>query len=268
MVTRAEVDAYSEVIDGLSAVAFAQVKALLASLDNPNPITFRDALIRTYPELMRPFMSAASDVAAEWYTTLRLNAGVRGAFRPLIAPTPVDDQFDAIVRYSLTPLFSTSSSSTVLNLLAGATQKLIANQGRNTISGSAFSDSVRVGFARIPRAGCCAFCGMLASRGAVYSSAAAAGGVSGRGVDASATAGKRGGQGQGVKARGSRALGSSDYHSNCRCVGAPVFVGDTLAKETRLKYTAMYDEAFEVNERGAISTRDTLANWRKVHGTK
>jgi hypothetical protein len=217
VVSLSEIDAYSEAIDSLSAVAFAQVKALLLSLDDPNPIVFRDALLATYPELLAPFTTAASQVAASWYSTLRANAGITGTFRPALAPTPPTAQLDAGVRYSLTPLFQPQQfiGSDILSLLAGFTQRMIADAGRDTISRSAVRDSVRTGWARIPRVACCAFCALLGSRGAVYKSETTAGGEGNR------------------------------YHNHCRCVVAPKFPGadnDYLA-EVQQHFDGIYADA-------------------------
>lgn len=276
MATKSDIEQYQNVIDGLSTVAFAQIKALLESLANPNPIQFRDALLATYPELMGPFMSAASEVAAEWYMQLRSQAGIT---RPFVA-RPGDgapiEKLNAGLRYSLSPLFRPAEfiGSGVLSLLAGFSQKIIAGVGRDTIAGNAFRDPVRTGFARIPRAGACAFCSMLASRGAVYSSAEAAGAVVGRGVDASVTAGKVGGQGRGVKIRGSQNLGNR-YHDNCRCVAAPVFPGadNSYAKETQEFFTKQYSELESADgsirpQGEALTLKGVLADWRFTHGTK
>jgi len=282
--TKTEVEAYQSVIDGLSTVAFGQIKALLQSLDTPNPIVFRDALMVTYPELMMPFMASASDVAAEWYTTLRAGAGTVGSFAPVLAdPLPVANMQAGLSR-SLAPLFRPQEfiGSQVLALLAGYSQKIIATAGRNTIHDSVMADPVRVGFARIPRADCCSFCGLLASRGAVYRSEASATGVVGAGVDASVTAGKVGGQGKGVKARGSRSLGSDGYHDHCRCVAAPIFQGadNSYANYTEKHFTSLYENASsgtlsEYSRRDplnpqydAISAKETLAAWRQANGTK
>jgi hypothetical protein len=276
VVSRADVAAYSAAIDDLSTVAFAQVKALLESLSNPSPVAFRDALLRTYPELMRPYMGAAADISAQWYSALRIRAGVPGSYMPVKPLMPPVEQFDALVRYSLKPLFTPTgetASATVFDLIGPATQKLIANQGRDTISGSAFGDPVRTGYARIPRSGCCSFCALLASRGAVYRSAASAGGVVGRGVDAAVTAGKVGGQGQGVKIRGSQDVGKK-FHNLCRCVVVPAFPsGDnSLITDTRNKYTDLYRQTGGVvkNKDGYMVTdlNATLASWREEHGAK
>lgn len=275
MATKADVLEYSDVIDNLTTVAFAQVKALLLSLDTPNPIEFRDALLATYPELMAPFLSSASEVAAVWYAALRSGAGLSGVAPALVIATVAPQKLDAVVRYSLTPLFKPQEfiGDTILTLLAGATQKLIANAGRDTVIAQSGADRTRVGYARIPRLGCCAFCALMASRGAVYRSRESAEFVRGRGVDASVTAGKRGGQGRGVKTRGSQAVGDK-FHNFCRCVVAPVFPGVTndYVAEAQQFFSDQYAQVGGLvrNSEGRLVTdlKSTLASWREVHGTK
>lgn len=283
MATRAEIDAYQSVIDGLSTVATAQIRNLLVELDNPNPITFRDALLATYPELMAPYMSAAGEVAAQWYMELRAQAGVTAPYVAVAAVGASSEQLQAGLRYSLSPLFQPQKflGSDVLSLLAGFSQKMIVNVGRDTVSGNAGLDRVRVRYARVPRLGCCSFCALLASRGAVYRSPESAGVVLGRGVDAELTRGKRGGQGQGTKTRGSQALGDR-FHDNCRCTVAPKFPGED---NDYLDYTADFylDQYRQVasNRPAAyakknpaavdVGARDldaTLAEWRRTFGTK
>lgn len=254
MVTKAEIDAYQSVIDGLSTVATAQIRNLLLELDDPNPIAFRDALLATYPELMAPYMSAAGEVAAQWYTELRDSAGIRTAFAAIPAENAPQRQLESGLRYSLSPLFQPQKfiGSDVLSLLAGFSQKMIANAGRETISGNAFKDPTRVAYARIPRAGCCSFCAMLASRGAVYKSEQTAGGIGNR------------------------------YHDNCRCVATPVFRGgdNAFVKRTEEFYLDQYKQVVqtktsayskrnpEQKEFGAVDIDATLAEWRKTFGTK
>lgn len=247
MVTRADVDQYQTVIDGLSTVAFSQVKALLLSLDDPNPIVFRDALVTTYPELMAPFVTTAGEVAAEWYNDLRVGANLTRTYIPTPAPAPPREQLDAAARYSIKSLFAPAAEfigSDILSLLAGFTQKLIANQGRNTIELNSYADPVRVGWARIPQPGCCSFCALMASRGAVYSNAEAAGLF-------------------------------NTYHKFCRCVPAPAFPGadNGLLRDTQQHFEAQYSDLESadgsVRELGeGLTLQGVLADWRHTHGTK
>lgn len=264
-------------------MSFAAVKRLLAAVEDPDPRVMRDRLLALFPEMVSPYVAASSELAAVWYEESRAQVVSGRPFTPVVVAGVASGQSSALVRHSLTPLFQ-GSTSTVLSLLAGGTQRMVANGARDTIMQSAIADPVRVGYARIPRPGCCAFCGMLASRGAVYSSREAAGGVVGRGVDPSETAGKVGGQGAGRKARGSRVLGASKFHDHCHCVTAPVFSGDNevaqVVQATQDKFLGMYQDASatelsEYSRRdpsnaqfGSVTAKATLANWRQVHGTK
>lgn len=271
MATQSEIAEYQSVIDGLSTVAFAQVKQLLDSLADPNPIAFRDALLLAYPELVAPFMGAATEVAAEWYMQLRAGAGITSGFVPVLGPTAPLAQLQAGVRYSLSPLFQPQKfiGSDVLTMLAGFTQRMIADSGRDTIANSTAIETRRTYYQRVPKAGCCAFCALIASRGAAYRSAESAGAVQGRGVDASETAGKVGGQGKGLKSRGSQAIGDS-YHDHCRCVVVPKFPGadNDYLDYVEKHFSDQYGEVAAENANNGRDLKKTLAAWRQEYGTK
>ena len=265
MTTTADIDAFRGGVNDLSTLAFREVNNLLSFLGDADPVTIRNSLVQMLPEVIRPYITASGNLAATWYEDLRA-AAVGGTFYATASGELNKVRLDALVGYGVQPLFG-QSTSTVLSLLGGGVQRMIAGASRDTIYDNVMSDRVRVGFTRIPRAGCCAFCGMLASRGAVYRSESSAGGVVGRGVDASVTRGKVGGQGKGVKARGGRALGENKYHDFCHCVAAPVFAGDTFHQETQAKFNEMYLETGGIVN-GATNAKATLASWREVHGTK
>lgn len=282
MTTLAQVDRHRIEVDDLSTLWFAELAALLDSLDGADPVEVRNALIAALPEALEPFVTASGELAGGWYEELRREA-LGGSFYATTAAAVNTEQTEALIRWAVHPLFD-ESDSTVLSLLAGGTQKMIANTSRGTIEENVLRERTRVGWARIPRPGCCAFCGMLASRGAVYSSSASAGGVVGRGTDESASfnadgSRRRGGLALGVRARGSQNLGDG-FHGLCRCVVAPVFTGDTFATEVADQYTELYqqaatDQLSEYSRRsptnaqfGARSMKATLAAWRAEHGTR
>lgn len=52
--------------------------------------------------------------------------------------------------------------------LTGAVEKLVLDVGRDTIINSVAADPKAKAWARVPEPGCCYFCAMLATRGAVY----------------------------------------------------------------------------------------------------
>jgi hypothetical protein len=266
MTTMADIEAYRRGSSDLTALALREVNDVLSFLGDANPVTVRNSLIQLLPEIVGPYITASGELAATWYEDLR-SSSVGGTYYATASGELNQARINSLVRYGVKPLFG-QSSSTVLSLIGGGVQRMVSGAGRATIADNASRDRVRVGFARIARPDACAFCGMLASRGAEYASEASAGGVVGRGVSAASTKGKAGGQGKGLRGRGSRAIGSNDYHDSCHCVVAPVFRGDTFATEAAAPFKALYDDAFEINEGGAISAKETLANWRQVHGTK
>ena len=266
MTTLADVDAYGLAVDDLTTLAFADIEVLVNSLDHSDAVALREALLDLLPGVVEPYLLGSADLAAAWYEELR-NQTERARFQAVAAGAAINDaQIAAMTRRAMAPLFG-QSESTVLNLLSGSVQRLIANAGRDTIRENVMRDRIRVGYARIPKAGCCSFCSMLASRGAVYNSATSAGAVQGRGMALGSTDGKRGGQAQGIKVRGSQDLGDR-FHDFCKCRVAPVFVGDTFAAEARDEHLAIYREHIAVRPDGAIDARGTLANIRAETGRK
>lgn len=266
MTTLADVEAYSLAIDDLSTLAFADIESLLNSLDASDPIALREALLDLLPEVVQPYLTGSGDLAAVWYEELR-NQTERARMAAVVAGTEINgQQLSVMTRRAMAPLFG-QSESTVLSLLTGSVQRLIANAGRDTIRANVMQDRIRVGYGRVPKAGCCAFCSMLASRGAVYNSADSAGAVRGRGMEIGSTDGRRGGQARGVNARGNQALGDR-FHDHCKCVVAPVFVGDTYYTDVRQEHEAIYRENIVFRDDRSVDTKATLASMRADAGIK
>lgn len=279
MATATQISEHRSLNDQLTKLAFADIVSLLDAINSDNPLEFRNTLMDTLPDVLQPYVTASGELSAAWYQELRQEVS-----DAVFVAEPVADisrpQVEALSRWAVSPLFG-QSESTVLSLLAGGAQRMIEAAARETIAYNAMQDEILVGYQRIPQLGCCAFCGLLASRGAVYRDSAEAGGVVGRGVDASVTAGKRGGQGKGVKTRGSQNLGDR-FHDFCRCVVTPIFIGgdNAYATATRKQYDEMYSQAVsgelsDYSERHptgpqfeATTLKATLKTWRKDFGTR
>jgi len=287
MPTLEQVDAFRAGIDDLSTLAIRDTKTLLASLSGASGVETRNALIEYLPSMIDPYVTASSELAAGWYEELRADA-IGGRFYATADAAVNRAQVNALVRYGVKPLFGQSDASP-LSLIGGGVQKLVAGASRDTIDTNITRDPVIVGYARTPQPGCCAFCGMLASRGAVYRSGNTAGEVVGRGVDSSIALdengnrrqGYVGGVGKGVKARGVQGLGEK-FHDFCRCVATPVFSGadNSAVTETTDKYMDMYLQSVGTSTSAyskkdptnaqfeSVSAKETLANWRREFGTK
>lgn len=227
MATSSQIREFRQVLDSLTAEAIAELVNLLNAVDSPNPLLVRDALLETVPLVLQPYVTAAGELSAVWYEDLRAASGVSGAFSSRVDTDVEQDRFDALVRFALSPLFG-ESDATVTSLMAGGAERVVMNGSRDTIDLNARRDVASTAWSRVARPDACAFCKMLAGRGAVYRSEAAAGMVIGRGVDPSKAFDengkrKRGGIGRGVKARGSRDLGASEFHDRCHCTAVPTF---------------------------------------------
>lgn len=259
MATAQQLAQFRQVQDDLSSVAFKDLQSILSEFKGvQDGVTVRNALIKAVPVVMNPYVSASAQFAAVWYEDLRKAANQPGRFTSTLADSIPIAQYEALIRYAVGPLFK-ESDATVFSLLSGQAQKVIAGGARDTIQANINKEKQLVGYQRVPSPGCCAFCALVAGRGAVYRSAETAGGVSGRGVDAAVTAGKAGGQGKGVKLRGSQGVGSK-YHDFCHCIAAPVFTGDTWSHSIRDHYSSLYE--------GGSNLSEALGDMREAHGLK
>lgn len=260
----------------MRGLADADVAALLRVVSGADVAVVRDALIDALPEILAPYLTASGELAAVLTEDLRAEAGRRGVFyAESVAPAVAPGRIDGTVRWAVSPLADEALGSTVSSRLSGAVARMVMDASRDTMMLNGEREGVR--FQRMPRPGCCAFCGMLASRPPwmAYKSAASASAVVGRGstrtgLDAN---GKRlsGGVGQGMKARGSREIGA-DTHDLCHCVVVPLYPGTemtSLAAATRRDYEEKYQQSLSDENGNALSApKDILAEWRSYHGTR
>ena len=228
MIPLSVINGYDLTLESLSTAALADLRALLSSLEDLSPERSKAILFEAFPELFDPYAAAASDVSASFYEEVRNLAGVKGSFAAETLGSVETDRWGALVGAGTQPrMLEQGASNLMFTFLSGGLTSILSTTAADTIYGNAQKDPVTTSFQRVPKPGCCGFCGMLASRGAVYSSEAAAGGVVGRGVPVHRTKGKRGGQGKGIKARGSQSVGQA-FHDHCKCRAVQVYEGDSI----------------------------------------
>lgn len=180
-------------------------------------------VIDAFPELVAQYGSIAGDLAAEWYE----ESAPALAYRATAAPLPPLEKWAASAAWALNVGDGLSS----LDLLGGTAQRGMFDQYRTTIVTNAEAEGAS--YARHASANACPFCRMLATRGAVYSSEAAAIQVQGRG--------KVGGRGKGIKLRGTQESGDR-YHDNCHCIAVEVRPGTTYEPPP---YVAKWQEEYD-----------------------
>lgn len=170
-------------------------------------------------QLVAQYGQASAALAADFYDAQREGAAVAGRFTVPVADAAPDDQVSNSLRWATKDLWprdpgdSTVAQQEPLAVRLDAAeakaeqvvQRLVANQGRETMRAAVKRDRYAVAYARGAALGACSFCKLMASRGAVYKDAQAAG------KDAND---KFTGDASVVK-----------FHNDCHCTIIPVFRG-------------------------------------------
>ena len=244
----------------LETLANRDLVRVWRSLDVGDAAAATRLLLPQVRDVVTAYAELSAAAAADFYETNRQLAGVSGDFVARPAGTAPTDQIDALTRWSVTPIWSDDPrTGAALLRLAGGAQRLIRKAERDTIYENGAADDQLIGWIRIAQPDACAFCLMLASRGAVYTSRDAATEVVGREVRRFTRPGRRGtgfvaDRTGGKRRPGGRDLGES-YHDNCRCETRPIYSPDEVPQENR----DLQDEWNTVTE----GEYDQLAAWRQ-----
>lgn len=119
--------------------------------------------------LTHRYGQASATLAVRAYIADRIAAGVHSPFTPRIAPLPPAEQVGRTVNWAVQPLTAPKPNPELAkSQVEGSITRLVQNVGRQTIVDSAHADTKARGWARVPEPGCCSFCALLSTRGAVY----------------------------------------------------------------------------------------------------
>lgn len=240
MATLAEVDSLKRWLAQVIRQGSSDMQEVLRSLYGESPETIAKVLADVTPGMVDAYSNIIAQGAADYYLKEREEAGIASLFEPPTLPLIPHEESDSLARWAAAPAFHNSSGADLIQSRAiGGLTRLLAGIWADTVIDFGATDTVPVGYQRMARAGCCAFCSMLASRGDVYSSEESATRVVGRGVPIGKSSLARG-----VRPRGSRLLGES-YHDHCRCIGVAVFPGRAQQMETHAaEHLELYREAY------------------------
>lgn len=265
MATQSDVEAMARSSRDLRALALRELRQIWDSADASNPVGIRALVEEMMPPLVEKYGEVAATAAADFYDEVRLEAGVRGPFSARLADPVPDEAVRASSRWAIDPVFSpTADEQLALGRLAQVLDRMVLQQGQDTIVASVVADPVRVGYARIPQGDDpCAFCLTMASRGAVYLSRSTASVVGeGRG-----TGGPRGFIPPGFGSRGSRRSRprGEAYHADCGCVATPIFEGQGYP--SGYNPDALYEKYNQARaEARSGDLRDILSEMRSQQG--
>lgn len=227
MPSRADVERYREANTDVVTLAFAQLIAWWASVRDEEPAIVHQAAQVFVPQLVRTFGDVAALLAADFYDTLRHQSSATESFGAVMAEAVPVEQAQASARYAVQPLFPSTrpmpihdpSTGDVIDYedeyvepdpdaarqrLEGTVQRLVLQPGRDTITANVERDPADARWARIPTGPTtCAFCLVMASRGAEYGSKESAG-----------------------KWKLPDGSNPFAYHDDCDCVATPFWPGD------------------------------------------
>jgi hypothetical protein len=128
------------------------------------------------------YARVSAALAADFYEGQREAAGVPGAFTVPLADPPPEQQTEASLRWAVKDLWPRAPEVATpaqlqpmeVRLVQAekkaelVAQKLVADTGRGTVREAVRQDRQATAWARSAALGACAFCKMLATRGAVY----------------------------------------------------------------------------------------------------
>ncbi len=200
MATQGDVTRYNNANRDVRALITREVRLLWNSLDVSDAMNVRYALEELLPPLIAAYGEIAATVAADYYDELRIAAGVPSRFSAVLAPSAPPEAVRTNARWAIGPLFSANpNTAQALARVEQEADRMVLQQGKQTISESVKRDPAKPRWARVPKGPTCAWCLVLASAGAVYGSAEAAG-----------------------KDDPDR------YHARCDCEPTPVWAGSSL----------------------------------------
>ncbi|WP_457149578.1 VG15 protein [Mycobacteroides abscessus] len=262
------------ILSQITSLAANDLALLWQRAGELSDLDFAQFVAQAFPELVDPYAALASEAAALWYdetpsTTAGFVAGT--------APLPPVERLTKSAEWALAGLGAEG-----LDRLQGTLQRAIFDAARET---TILNTNNETGsrWARHASANACAFCAMLATRGAVFVSEKSAVRVVGAGKDMTESdrriRGERTGivrnskhqfVSGGVKPRGGQSLGDK-YHDHCHCVAIEVRPGGNYQPPD---YVSKWEDAYieasraaRTGEYGAIDVKAVLAHMRESLGT-
>lgn len=229
MATLQQAESHRRAVADLVALAARDVAGIWRSLDLDEPAAAAETLTRVMPDVTAAYANAAGGLAADWYEDLREESGAPGRFRAEVAGPPSTERAEVLARWAVGPLFGADPQPGVaLSKLSGGLQRVVANGSRDTVVGNIRRDPGKARYVRHASASSCAFCRMLATRGAVYWS------------ESSAT---------------------KDYHDHCHCMAVPVWPGTPYEEPPEVE---QWRQEYEAAAAEGGGTKAILSRMRKV----
>lgn len=175
MATQADFDAYVEAQGTVRTLVLRDLGAWWATVETLSPSEVKAAAVDFAPLLSTSYGEVSSVLAADYYDLARSDSsGSRGRYAADLAPSEARERTIRQVGWATSPLFSGDRDG-ALDRLSGVVDAASLQDGRNTLMHNARRDPAKPRWARVPVGKTCAWCLMIASRGARYRTAESAG---------------------------------------------------------------------------------------------
>ena len=204
------VDAHRAELADISALAVADLVGEWSAMPLDDAVATKRLATGLATDLVDYYGTLSAGAGADWYSELRAEAKVRGAFSARLVVPIIPEQIASNVGWAVVPLFGDADPAKSLARLSGTLQRLVANADRETVLTNAKRDKAEPRWYRHPSPGACAFCAMLAGRGNYRSEASA-----------------------------------MRSHDNCKCVAVPIFERQWTPPDHILAMSGEYDAARE-----------------------
>jgi hypothetical protein len=247
-----EIEGFQTALDDLTTLSLADLVSFWRTLDTEDAAGSAQAVREFLPDLFDTYVPLSAELGAAFYDESRDEAGARGSFIAEPVAAVDNDRTQKTVGWAIAPLFQKKAildpetetitytdepdpdPKAALSRLSSASQLVVAEGARETIADNVDKDPAKPRYARHASSNACAFCALLATRGAVYRSAASAG--------------------EGRK-----------YHSHCHCVPTAVWPSQDYEPAP---YVAGWDSAYKVASKaaGKGGSKAILAHMRQSLG--
>lgn len=221
-------DERKRILEELHTLAIEDLVKLWRSLSGADleSAEFRALIVEAYPQIATQWSDVAAELAVQWYDESA--SGLE--YRATPAAAPAAEGLSSTATWALG-----ATGDAALDRLSGALQRTVWGGARDTLYDNVAAES-GARWARYASATACAFCRVMASRGAVYVSAESAGQVVGRGKEMSMSerraraagdtriSGRFIAGGRRTRREDGRGLGKK-YHDRCRCIVVEVRPG-------------------------------------------
>lgn len=172
MATQAEVEQHRDAVQNIAVLAVADLVTVWPSLPIDDPLALAASLGRVMSEIYGDYSIMTGTLAADFYDELRGAAQASGNFAARVAPEISADQIAASASWSSSAAWSDQTKA--LSDAAASLDRMVVARDRETTMVNIAADPSDPRWARVAQPDACAFCALLASRGAIYRSEATA----------------------------------------------------------------------------------------------